>query len=607
MFAAEVAVPRGSVNRRVTAPTYRSQPCEFRNGRRLGWPLREVERGAFMALRNGCSPIGRLARLATAALISASALLVASAPAEAHHYRHYYRYHAPVARPAHAAHYAHVARHQRYAYRGRVRTVRQAAAAVPGSPAFSAIVVDANSGQTLYSADENGLRHPASITKVMTLYLLFEKLEQGAMTLRTEIPISEHAAAQEPSKLGLRPGETISVEDAIKAVVTRSANDVAVAISEAVGQTEDNFADMMTHKAHELGMSSTLYRNASGLPNDEQVTTAHDLTILGRALEDRFPRYFHYFSTAQFDYNGEVIGNHNHLLGRVEGVDGIKTGYTRASGFNLLTSVHRDGRSLIAVVMGGRSAAGRDRIMENLITDHLAEASTARTATAIADAAPDQSAPVREEPPIRARAAAGPQRVAERDPEPVTGEGDNADNDDETVAQAATAVQQAPDRASARSRVAERPAAGAAAAKNTADRLALASALVMPPERPQGPELDHRRQPLPASSQTTSFARTQPKASSQAEDRVRDGSAAPGSWMIQIGATDDLAKANALLTRARERNGGALAAAKPVTETVRVGDGKVYRARFAMLDSASAESACRSLKRNGFACFPARD
>jgi D-alanyl-D-alanine carboxypeptidase len=556
-----------------------------------------------MALRNGCSPIGRLARLATAALISGSALLVAGAPAEAHHYRHYYRYHPPVARAAHAAHYAH---YPRYAHRGRVHAVRQAAAAVPGSPAFSAIVVDANSGQTLYSADENGLRHPASITKVMTLYLLFENLEQGAMTLRTEIPISEHAAAQEPSKLGLRPGDTISVEDAIKAVVTRSANDVAVAISEAVGQTEDNFADMMTRKAHELGMSSTLYRNASGLPNDEQVTTAHDLTILGRALEERFPRYFHYFSTAEFDYDGEVIGNHNHLLGRVDGVDGIKTGYTRASGFNLLTSVHRDGRSLIAVVMGGRSAAGRDRIMENLIADHLAEASTARTATAIADAA---AAAVREEPPVRARAPNAPQRVAERDPEPPTGEGDNADGDDEAAAPRATAAETtmayapASERASAQSGLAERPAVAAASTKRTSDRLALASALVLPPERPQGPELDGHRQPL-RSEQTATVARAQPKAPDQGEDRGRDG---PGSWMIQIGATDDLAKANALLIRARERNSSTLAAAKPVTETVRRGDGTVYRARFAMLDSASAESACRSLKRNGFACFPARD
>ena len=208
------------------------------------------------------------------------------------------------------------------------------------------------------------------------------------MTLRTQIPISQHAAAQAPSKLGLPPGDTISVEDAIKAIVTRSANDIAVAIAEAVGQTESNFADLMTRKAHELGMTNTAYVNASGLPDDRQITTARDLAILGHAMQERFPRYFHYFSLSQFAYDGEIIGNHDHLLGRVDGVDGIKTGYTRASGFNLLTSVHRDGRSLIAVVMGGRSAAGRDRIMENLIADHIAEASTARAATRIAEAEP---------------------------------------------------------------------------------------------------------------------------------------------------------------------------------------------------------------------------
>ena len=331
----------------------------------------------------------------------------------------------------------------RYAHRGRVHSVRQTVASVSASPAFSALVVDANSGKTLYAADENGLRHPASITKVMTLYLLFEKLDRGAMTLQTEIPISAHAAAQEPSKLGLQPGDTISVEDAIKAVVTRSANDVAVAIAEAVGQTEDNFADMMTRKAHELGMSSTLYRNASGLPNDEQLTTAHDLAILGRTLEERFPRYFHYFSTAEFHYDGEIIGNHNHLLGRVDGVDGIKTGYTRASGFNLLTSVHRDGRSLIAVVMGGRSAGGRDRIMEGLIADHLAEASTTRTATMIADAAPAATAEPSDEPAAAPPAREPPAMVAEGRIQRVSaatsaanaaGEGDDGAGDEETPA-----------------------------------------------------------------------------------------------------------------------------------------------------------------------------
>ena len=309
-----------------------------------------------MAWRKGNSQLGRVARGAAAAMLTASALILATAPADArghHHRRHY----------AHAGHFG-----------------------VPSSPAFSAIVVDANSGRAVYAVDENGLRHPASITKVMTLYLLFEQLDKGAITLQSRIPISEHAAAQEPSKLGLEPGETISVDDAIKAVVTRSANDIAVAIAEAIGHDESSFAEMMTRKAHALGMTNTTYRNASGLPNDQQITTARDLTVLARSLEDRFPRYFKYFSTEEFEYDGQTIGNHNHLLGRVDGVDGIKTGYTRASGFNLLTSVHRDGRSLIAVVMGGRSAAARDRVMENLIDDHLAQCSTVRTATQVADA-----------------------------------------------------------------------------------------------------------------------------------------------------------------------------------------------------------------------------
>src|SRR5271167_3683632 len=393
-----------------------------------------------MALRSGCSRIGWLARLATAGLICGSALLAAGGPAAAHHYRHARYYprvaHAYPRAAHHATHYA------RYSPRWRVHSVRQAAAAIPASPAFSAIVVDANSGRTLYSADENGLRHPASITKVMTLYLLFEQLDSGAMTLRTQIPISKHAASQEPSKLGLAPGDSISVDDAIKAVVTRSANDIAVAIAEAVGQSESNFADMMTRKAHALGMTNTLYRNASGLPNDEQVTTARDLTILGRSLEELFPRYFRYFSTAQFDFDGEIIGNHNHLLGRVDGVDGIKTGYTRASGFNLLTSVHRDGRSLVAVVMGGRTSGARDRMMEQLIADHIAEASTGgHTATMIADneppaanAAPWVAPPVaqgaRSAPVVAVNAPAPPTRPA---PE-QKGEGDNASDDDEDSA-----------------------------------------------------------------------------------------------------------------------------------------------------------------------------
>ena len=534
-----------------------------------------------MALRGGCSQIGRLVRVAAAALVLSSVFFLLGSPAEAHHYwrhRHY-------ARASHAAHYPRYARAHhwhwraaRYAHRAYPHPVRAAAGAVPASPAFSALVVDANTGRTLYSVDENGLRHPASITKVMTLYLLFEELDRGAMTLRTQIPISAHAAAQEPSKLGLAPGDTISVDDAIKAVVTRSANDVAVAIAEAIGGTESNFAEMMTRKARELGMTNTDYVNASGLPDDRQITTARDLTVLGRAMEERFPRYFRYFSIAQFDFDGERIGNHDHLLGRIQGVDGIKTGYTRASGFNLLTSVHRDGRSLIAVVMGGRSAAGRDRIMANLIADHIAEASTARAATLVADAssraaearpAPQAEPPVRPRPALVAEATM--QRLSAASDE--AGEGDNSAGDDEGPAPQATAREGAP-----------------AWALRAAEQRLEAARAITPPARLESPDAGRRL----ASAQAPQ------------QGEARDGAAAPGSWMIQIGAPDSLAKADALLSRARERN-RFLASAKPVTEKVRKGDATLYRARFAVEDSASADAACRSLKRTGFSCFPAHD
>jgi D-alanyl-D-alanine carboxypeptidase len=253
------------------------------------------------------------------------------------------------------------------------------------SPQFSSIIVDGNSGAVLSANNPDGLRHPASLTKVMTLYLLFERLEAGKMKLDTEMAVSEHASEQAPTKLGLRPGQTIKVEDAIKGLVTRSANDAAVVIAEAIGGDEDDFAKMMTRKARALGMSRTLYRNASGLPNDEQVTTARDQATLGRAIQDRFPRYYRYFSTTVFNYRGQSIRNHNHLLGSVEGIDGIKTGYTRASGFNLVSSLRRGNRHLVGVVMGGRSGGSRDAIMRNLLAENLEKAATIRTVAAITE------------------------------------------------------------------------------------------------------------------------------------------------------------------------------------------------------------------------------
>ncbi len=253
------------------------------------------------------------------------------------------------------------------------------------SPQFSSIIIDGNSGATLASTNPDAPRHPASLTKIMTLYLLFERLDSGKMKLDGEMPVSEHASEQAPTKLGLKPGQTIRVEDAIKGIVTRSANDAAVVVAEAIGGSEDEFAKMMTRKARALGMSRTFYHNASGLPDDAQITTARDQSILGRAIQDRFPRYYRYFSTLTFNYHGQSIRNHNHLLGEVEGVDGIKTGYTRASGFNLVTSMRRGNRFLVGVVMGGRSGGSRDAIMRNLLAENLDKAATKRTVAAITE------------------------------------------------------------------------------------------------------------------------------------------------------------------------------------------------------------------------------
>jgi len=259
------------------------------------------------------------------------------------------------------------------------------------SPPFSSIIVDANSGATLTASNPDASRHPASLTKIMTLYLLFERIENGKMTLDTQMPVSEHASEQAPTKLGLRPGQSIRVEDAIKGIVTRSANDAAVVIAEAIGGDEEDFCKMMTRKARALGMTKTVYVNASGLPDDAQVTTARDQSILGRAIQDRFPRYYHYFSTEAFNYHGQSIRNHNHLLGSVEGVDGIKTGYTRASGFNLVTSIRRGNRHLIGVVMGGHSGGSRDAIMRNLLAENMDKASTRRTVAAITERNPAEA------------------------------------------------------------------------------------------------------------------------------------------------------------------------------------------------------------------------
>ena len=252
----------------------------------------------------------------------------------------------------------------------------QSAAVAPlPSEKYASIVIDASSGRVLYERNSRDARYPASLTKMMTLYMLFEALDAGRIAPDAQLPVTAYAARKPPSKLGLRAGQHIDVRTAILALCVRSANDVAAVVAEYLGDTEDRFAAMMTARARELGMHSTTFRNASGLPDAEQRTTARDMAVLAVALRQRFPHHYHYFSNREFAYAGKVVRGHNDLLGRVAGVDGLKTGYIRASGFNLATSVGRGGRRIVAVVMGGDSAAIRNAHMEELIETYLPRAS----------------------------------------------------------------------------------------------------------------------------------------------------------------------------------------------------------------------------------------
>ena len=253
-------------------------------------------------------------------------------------------------------------------------------------PPYADIVVDDKSGLVLHEVNPDEPRHPASLTKIMTLYLLFEQLGAGKLKLDTPLPVSTWASLQNPTKLGLKPNQTIQVEDAIKGLVTKSANDAAVVVAEAIGGSEEEFAKLMTLKASALGMTGTTYVNASGLPAEAQITTARDQAVLGRAIQHRFPVYYQYFATPSFRYKGAEMRNHNHLLGQVKGVDGIKTGYTDASGYNLASSVRRDEKHIVAVVLGGTSNGARDARMRQLIEEHISRASTQRTAPIVAEA-----------------------------------------------------------------------------------------------------------------------------------------------------------------------------------------------------------------------------
>ncbi|ABR59362.1 D-alanyl-D-alanine carboxypeptidase family protein [Sinorhizobium medicae] len=247
------------------------------------------------------------------------------------------------------------------------------AQAVAGS---ASLVVDARTGRVLSAENPDTLNHPASLTKMMTLYMTFEALHRGQLAWKTPVPMSATAARKPPTKLGVRPGETITVQEAVYGMIVRSANDAAAAMAERLGGTEEGFARMMNAKARQLGMNRTFFVNASGLPASEQVTTARDMARLAVALMRHYPREYRLFSVQSFAFRGRVIRGHNNLMYRYQGMDGIKTGYTRASGYNLVSAVAEGNRRLIGVVLGGRSARSRDEKMAALLDQHLGRVSS---------------------------------------------------------------------------------------------------------------------------------------------------------------------------------------------------------------------------------------
>ncbi len=450
-------------------------------------------------------------------------------------------------------------------------------------PKYAGIVVDAKSGKVLYGEDPDGLRYPASLTKMMTLYLTFEALEAGRFSLDSKVPVSANAAKEPPSKLGVRAGGSVTVDQAIRALVTRSANDIATALGEYVGGSEPRFAQMMTNKARALGMTRTTYRNAHGLPNTAQMTTARDQARLGMALRQHFPQYYPYFGIRSFQFGKQVIGNHNRLVGSVKGVDGIKTGYTRAAGSNLATSAELDGRSIVAVVLGGRSSAARDATMRKLVAEYLPKATRGGRSNLIAQTAPSAPAtPVPRMPSVTAETSES-REVAALD---LPNSGPLPDGRYEQREPRPTAPLAVPKIAAASAY------AGESAQSRTATQ---ALAAITPPASVPKREAAAAKRDLP----------------SEPVDRVttastRTAASAMSGWVIQIGVSPSEKMALDLLHNAQDKGGKVLRSAKPFAVAFNSNGQQIYRARFGGFDDQkTAVNACNALKKSGVSCWAA--
>jgi D-alanyl-D-alanine carboxypeptidase len=461
---------------------------------------------------------------------------------------------------------------------------RGVAYASPTDPAKdAALILDGETGKVLYARNAYELRHPASLTKMMTLYMLFEAMQKGQMTLATELPVSYHASLQRPTKLSLQPGDSIDVDNAIKAIVVRSANDVAVTIAESLGGTETHFAEMMTEKARQLGMRNTYYHNASGLPDASQISTAADLGILARHLAYDFPQFFHYFATTAFSYRGRYYTGHDNLIGSYDGADGIKTGYTQASGFNLVSSVVRDGAHIIGVVMGGRTAHKRDREMVRLLDATFAQVQQNPKLVARAELPWQTIAQGPKANPIMAgfplNTAAVPQRqtatitppnAKSNDPEDEDSAESRTDNDNED---------------------------------DSADSNVIAA---QPPPKPQTVVASYKPQ-APAVVPTP---RAIDLAKSGNMDVVSSATRAASlgirDWTIQIGAFADMTSARQQLAAYAEKSMDVLGQAERIIVPFQGVDGHtLYRARFGPFVEREAREVCARLTERGQTCFAA--
>lgn len=410
------------------------------------------------------------------------------------------------------------------------------------APKYAAIVVDAKTGEVLYAKRADSPRYPASITKIMTLYLTFEALSSGRLRADDTVMISPRAAAQAPTKLGLAAGESLTVNEAMQALAIKSANDVAVALAEKLGGSESRFAAMMTLRAQELGMANTRFVNASGLPDSRQVSTARDIGILSRAVMRDYPQYYRLFSQQSFTFHGTSMNNHNGLLGAMPGVDGLKTGYTNASGYNIAISAVRDNRRLIAVVMGAPSTAKRNNNAEDLLLTGF---------------------------DVMNRRARGEKiTIAQNlfEPEPVG--------------------------------PIERPSFEQGDGEQDGLRIVLASA--PPPASVSRYDFVDPSRNVLRGSQSADKPRADVKKQDKKDKKAEKEDRKPaGKWVVQVGAFKSKSLAREQLQLVEARFGKHFGKADGDTDSI----GGTYRARFSGFTEASAKDACGALKAKKLACM----